>query len=386
MQNVVRLALALVLGICGAAFAATQTSSPAFRFLGKRGPHAVGLKVVDQYDASRRFLASAGSRPLQTLVWYPAVETDGKAMTVGDYAQLASTEIHFDRADEGNRWIGKLATSATNPLWAVRDAPPSSGRFPVVIYAPGQSSVAWDNADLCEYLASQGYVVLAVPSLGASTRDADDNLDDLRAEARDISFLVDYARTLTNADVSQVAVVGWSWGGLANVFAAAHDDRIKALVALDGSLRYYPGLLKKATDIHPERMSIPLLFFTRGDVSLEDWSRYATADNEGPSALNAWTRGDLVTVHMLGMSHPEFSSMTQRAHDDRKFAENRMADYDRDDVNVSYAWVARYTLAFLDTKLRKDPNGTTFLTSEPASHGVPRHILTVDVRAADAAR
>jgi len=386
MQNVVRLALALALGICGAAFAATQTSSPAFRFLGKRGPHAVGLNVVDQYDASRRFLASAGSRPLQTLVWYPAVETNGKAMTVGDYAQLAGTEIHFDRADEGNRWIGKLATSATNPLWAVRDASPSSGRFPVVIYAPGQSSVAWDNADLCEYLASQGYVVLAVPSLGASTRDADDNLDDLRAEARDISFLVDYARTLTNADVSQVAVVGWSWGGLANVFAAAHDDRIKALVALDGSLRYYPGLLKKTTDIHPERMSIPLLFFTRGDVSLEDWSRYATADNEGPSALNAWTRGDLVTVHMLGMSHPEFSSMTQRAHDDRKFAENRMADYDRDDVNVSYAWVARYTLAFLDTKLRKDPNGTAFLTSEPASHGVPRHILTVDVRAADAAR
>lgn len=76
--------------------------------------------------------------------------------------------------------------------------------------------------------------------------------------------------------------------------------------------------------------------------------------------------------------------MTQRAHDERKFAENRMADYDRQDVDMSYAWVARYTLAFLDGYLRDDGRGLAFLKSEPASHGVPRHVLTVDFRAAEA--
>jgi hypothetical protein len=51
------------------------------------------------------------------------------------------------------------------PLWAVRDSQLAKGRYPVLIYAPSDSSVSWENADLCEYLASHGYVVLASPSL-----------------------------------------------------------------------------------------------------------------------------------------------------------------------------------------------------------------------------
>ena len=40
-----------------------------FRFLQQLGPFDVGLRVVQQYDNSRSF--GDGSRPLQTLVWYP---------------------------------------------------------------------------------------------------------------------------------------------------------------------------------------------------------------------------------------------------------------------------------------------------------------------------
>lgn len=392
--------LAPLIALCGLAVltmhcpsALAQTQSEGFRFLGKPGPQAVGLKIVNQYDRSRTFpstvkagdkapVGAAGPRPIQTLIWYPASAGRGKPMTVGDYAQLARSEIHFERPDASNEWTAKLAADAKVALLASVDAPMAAGRFPLVVYAPGQSSVAWDNADICEYLASHGYVVVASPSLGKSTRDADDNLDDIDAEATDISFLISYASTLADVDPSQVAVAGWSWGGISNLFAAARDNRIKALVAFDGSMRYYPGLIEQSGKIHPERMPIPLLFFARGNLSMEDWNRYATAQNEGPSVLNAWTAGDLWTVHMLGMSHPQFASMYQRASSQQKFDGNRMADYDRHDVNVSYAWVARYTLGFLNAYLKSDAGELAFLKAAPVENGVPKHFLTVDFRAA----
>jgi dienelactone hydrolase len=368
-----------------------QAQPSSFRLLQKPGPYRVGLKVVDQYDHSRSFplqpegakkLSGIGARPVQTLIWYPSSGSTGMPMTVGDYARLALTEIHFDAPDQHNEWESKLATSANERMWAVRDAALAKGNFPVVVYAPGQSSVAWDNADLCEYLASHGYVVLASPSLGAATRDADDNLSDIDAEARDISFLVSFAALLPDTDISKVAVAGWSWGGISNLFAAARDSRIKALAAFDGSMRYYPGLVEKAGDVYPERMTIPLLFFTRGNLSLEDWNRYHGVGKDGPNVLNAWSHGDLLTVRMLGMSHPEFASMYQRKKNQQQFAEDQVADYGRDDANVSYAWVARYTLRFLDAYLKSDASATTFLKNIPTDNGVPKHFISAKFHAA----
>ncbi len=142
-----------------------QTSP--FRFLDTIGPYSVGLKVVDQYDHSRTFpckLVGKGkspkescARPLQTLIWYPSQKSTAKPMTVGDYVQLADTEIDFNTPDaKNNRWRSLLKTSFNIPLWAVRDAEPTKEHYPVLIYAPSDSSVSWENADLCEYLLRPG--------------------------------------------------------------------------------------------------------------------------------------------------------------------------------------------------------------------------------------
>ena len=354
----------------------------------------MGLKVVDQYDRSRTYPASlknlskpsAGddARPLQTLIWYPSLRTTGKPMTVGDYVQLADTEIHFHAPrPEQNRWRSLLKKSFDIPLWAVRDAKLAKGHYPVIIYAPSDSSVSLENADLCEYLASHGYLVLASLSMGLSTRDMTDDLAGINAQARDISFLISYAKSLSDTDSSEVAVVSWSWGGISSLFAAARDPRIDALVSLDGSMRYYPGLVKSAGDVHPERMSIPLLFFTRS-VSLEDLAKddVPPAEKNGPDVLNAWIHGDLLTVNMLGMAHPEFSSMFQRKESAQRFAENQVADYGREDANISYAWVALYTLKFLDAYLKHDASAKAFLARTPAENGVPKHFMDVRFRAA----
>jgi len=258
----------------------------------------------------------------------------------------------------------------------MRNAKPAEGHYPILIYAPSDSSAAWENADLCEYLASHGYVVVASPSVGVATRDMTDNLEGANAQARDISFLITYAKSLPDADLSEVAVVSWSWGGISSLFAAARDPRINALVEMDGSMRYYPGLVKRAGDVDPERMKIPLLCFTR-NVGLEDLENdeVPPADKVGPNVLNAWKHGDLLTVNMLGMAHPEFSSMFQRRESAQRFAENQVADYGREDANTSYAWVALYTLNFLDAYLKHEAWAKAFLIKTPVENGVPKHFM-----------
>jgi dienelactone hydrolase len=163
-------------------------------------------------------------------------------MTVGDYGNLTAAETSFDKpqiAHDAQDWIKGMAPTLAQSLWAVRDAQPESGRFPLVIYAPSFSAMSWENADLCEYLASHGYVVIASPDMGAAARNMTGDLAGIDAQARDISFLIGYAQTLSNTDMSKIAVAGFSWGGISDLFAAARDNRIDALVAFDGSLRYF---------------------------------------------------------------------------------------------------------------------------------------------------
>ena len=155
---------------------------------------------------------------------------------------------------------------------------------------------------------------------------------------------------------------------------------------MDGSLRYYPGLVKMAGDVHPERMTIPLLFFTRGDPNLlEDIDRHhdgPPAYIVGPNVLNAWIHGDLLTVNMLGTAHPEFGSMFQRRESAQRFAENQVADYGRAEANTSHAWVALYTLKFLDAYLKHDASAKAFLEINLAENGVPKHFMGITSRPA----
>ena len=390
------LALASLSPVCAAPGAADD--GPRFRFTEPMGSSPVGFRVVEQFDYSRSYrptsdelgrpFAGERARPIQLSIWYPGKERGRKPMTVGDYADLSATELSFGAPRRTTeileRAIGMKA-ARHEQMSATRDLPAAAGRYPVIFYAPSFSSTSWENADLCEYLASHGYLVVASASVGAATRGMTGDLGGIDAQARDISFAIGYAQALPNADISQVAVIGFSWGGMANLFAAARDNRIGALVALDGSLRYWPARIKEAGDVHPERMSIPLLYFSSQERTLEEWAH----DGAGPdfkedrSALNEWTHGDLVMVHMLGMTHGEYSSMFQRDDDFWDDYPNwQKADYGREDGMAGYAWMARYTLAFLDGRLKGDSAAKAFLTATPAQNGAPKHFMSVSYRAA----
>jgi dienelactone hydrolase len=395
-------AVPIVFAAIGQLAIAAQTAPEfQFRFTEKPGLFQVGLKVIDQYDRSRSFqIASAepgkpsveGTRPLQTLVWYPAKASSAQRMTVGDYAALIQTETSFDHpVDHGKpqSFVQDFTRGTTAMVtWAVRDAAMQNGRFPVAIYAPSVNAPAIENIELCEYLASNGFVVIATPSMGTSSRNMTIDIAGANAEARDISFLIDFARTLPDTDLSKTAAIGYSWGGMSALFAAAKDRRINALVSLDGSFRYSPGTVQEAGDVHPDQIAIPLLVFSRTEETLESWDamRQSKSQSEtAPNVLNEWTHGDLLHVRMIAVSHIQFSSLYQRSERFRKDAlQFSPADYSLEEGAISYNWMARYALEFLNAYLNQDAEAMSFLKRTPAENGVPKHLIAATFRPASA--
>lgn len=387
---------------CFAWMKGSAETAPAFHFefTERPGVYSVGLKVVAQYDRSRSFQAPAatagesaasdGPRPLQTLVWYPAEKSSIATMTLGDYGTLIKTETSFDKPvaqGKPQSFVEAFMQGTTNlHATAIRDAAMQAGRFPVLVYAPSVNAPAIENIELCEYLASQGFVVIASPSMGASSRTMTIDLAGANAEAQDISFLIDFANTLPDTDTSKVAAIGYSWGGMAALFASGRDKRIDALISLDGSFRYSPETVQAAGDIHPEQMTIPLLVFSRAEESLESWDAMRQNKTQcvtAPNVLNEWTHGDLLHVRLLAISHIQFSSLYQRSERFRKEGLQFVpADYSLHDGAESYNWMARYLLEFLEAYLQHDQAASKFIASSPAENGVPKHLISVNRRPA----
>jgi hypothetical protein len=375
-------------------------ASDGFTFPNPPGPHAVGVKLVQHYDRSRLYktrvdLATGEpaqgerARPIQTIVWYPAA-AGGKPVSYRDYLETAATEDEFTRSaaeikrmtdqdidDHAGTRREALLRDVARPMHAVRDARAESGKYPVVIYAPSYSAPAMENADLCEYLASHGYIVLSSPSLGVHTRSMTIDLEGVEAQAADISYLIGYAATLPQADTGKVAAMGWSWGGLANVFAAAKDGRIRALVSLDGSLRGFPNFVdggkEAAKYVTPARVAVPLMYLGARPKTVEQLNSSDTPTSY--SFMNEMKYSDVYIVSLLPMKHADFSSYAMRVLPDDSFG-----DYTRGEVALAHGWAARYARHFLDAYLKNDAAGLAFINNTPAANRAPPHMMMTDIR------
>lgn len=265
---------------------------------------------------------------------------------------------------EGNR-DAQLAAERKDVRWAVRDAKALPGKYPVVIYSPSISSNVFENAEMMEFLASHGYLVIASPALGVDERWQKDDLAHAEAQAADIRFLVDYAQSLPQANASRLAVAGFSWGGMANVLAAAQDERIKALVCLDGTVRYRHAMLEKVPYLKPEQLRTPLLYLAQRPPPFERGLKFKP-DHSG-SILQKMTGADVYLLTMYAMEHVYFGTSYLRL-DPLDFG-----DYTRDEIAQSYAQSARYVLNFLNGALKGERSGFDYLMKKPEQLGMPRH-------------
>jgi pimeloyl-ACP methyl ester carboxylesterase len=384
------------LALCS--FAHGQTS---FDFKQKPGAYVVGLRVIRQYDDTRVYkdrtgtndkaVEREGKRPVQTLVWYPARQS-GAPMTNADYLRISRAEDNLSIAPDEverrvNAWV--VARSARMPgesvqqelryaMWAHIDAVPATGKFPLVIYAPGFSSSAIENADLCEYLASQGYVVIASASMGSHSRAMTGDTDGIEAQVADIRFLIGFAQTLPQADPARIGVIGFSWGGISNVVAAARDNRIRALVSLEGAFRYassfVDGSAGAANNVTPARVAVPLLYVAAGPKSIEELN--ASQTDTRFSFMNGMTNSEVYIATMRPMQHLDFGSQLLRFS-----APEKANEYTRDEVITAYGWTVRYVHAFLDTYLKSSVDARAFLHKPVGENGSPGHMMTIEKRA-----
>jgi dienelactone hydrolase len=208
--------------------------------------------------------------------------------------------------------------------------------------------------------------VIASSAQGAHGYYMTDDLEGLEAQAADIRFLIGYANSLPQADSSRLAVIGYSWGGMASVLAAAKDSRIKALVNLDGSVRYYPDLVKSAGYLTPRTLTIPLLFLADKEDPIEPGK-----DVRPHSLINQLIYSDVYKVGMHPLTHEDFAADTLHFYTADDPAELPIAA-----LSEGYGWMSRYVLEFLNAELKGDLTGRAFLNRSPAANGVPASVLS----------
>jgi len=360
------------------------------------GPDAVGIRVIKQYDYTREFKAPIDpvtgqivlgerGRPMQTLIWYPAKPSASK-LTYGDYVRTRVTEQQFELpvAEESRLFNSRRQALASHvgeqeiaqvlsaPMSAEPDAEPLPGRFPVVLYAAGAGGAADENADLCEYLASHGYVVVASTSLGTHTKSIAYALEDAESQARDIEFLLAYSRSLPQADTEHVAALGWSWGGMNNVLAASRDKRISATVSFDGTRE--PAFTKL---IPVQQLTAPWLYISRTPDTIPQINK--SEIDTTFSLLNEAKYADVYQLTMYPMKHVDFVSRHLRESTSSDFGE-----YSKAEVAQAYSTVAQYVLAFLNATLKSDVESQAFLHRTPRENGVPAHTMAVDIHQREA--
>jgi hypothetical protein len=254
------------------------------------GPHAVGFRLAGDYDRSRRvgpatdYEGRPNAGPLamsmQVGIWYPATRPrNARPMQYGEFAALGPkrnelspvtpaerrTAVQNMRAFSGFAFGRQLPESLfnivdTTSTTAYRDAQPVQRRFPVVLAATDGSIAA--ATVLFEYLASQGFVVIATPSRTSyATIQVSRPAVVVEARVRDLEYLLDRAATLPNADTTRIAVLGMNFDGMAALAFQMKNMAARGIVSIDGWEGKRGSIATVQSGLHydPRRVRVPYL-------------------------------------------------------------------------------------------------------------------------------
>lgn len=308
---------------------------------------AVGLRHLHVTDPSRNDI-STGKREFMVSVFYPA-EPDATA------PRARLTDILQPRQDEALELLAKhsgLAADEKAAAWArlqaltlraQRDLPPLKTCSPVLISYPGGQGHRLGNADLCEALASTGYVIFALdaprdapivvfPDGRMVTPPAPDDESYIWPRVADVRHLLDELDALNTdgpfagaLDLNRIGMFGNSRGGyLANI-SAVEDPRIRAAVNMDGFLwgLWVPqgtGLDEYPVEFQQRARALktPILRL-RGDQGGAEAARRGFEEERQDfgrtfiyAALRGFTHGDFSTTPWLGGAPEDFDKNAQR--------------------------------------------------------------------------
>ncbi|GHF97461.1 hypothetical protein GCM10017161_27050 [Thalassotalea marina] len=231
-----------------------------------------------KYDYFGKETLSPIGRPMQVAMWFPGKNTAEKTpLTYRDFIAFTSSEVDFSRQSEFERdqHINSLLNSLPEnakagyikfwqqPTRSYLNIEVAEDNFPVLLYAPPMNASIHDNALLCEFLASHGYIVVSVAAKGEFTRLQKQSIDEANIQAADLSFLWEFAQRFTQN--SKVAALGFSLGGLSNLIFATQNKDIDAVVSLDSSVMSQGWLedLQASPFYQPSEFTAKLLMISK---------------------------------------------------------------------------------------------------------------------------
>ncbi|AKP53321.1 alpha/beta hydrolase [Cyclobacterium amurskyense] len=333
----------------------------------EKGPYSVGFLHYTSADSSRTYSRIYDysnekiARPIPISIWYPSTQNVDSitSLRVLDYLQILKEEEEWENLPNEQilNWF-YYANSPANQAHlkektnAYTDLEKAEGKYPLVVYAPSFQASSIENFALCEYLASEGFIVIASPSRGTETRWFGNKPEkEIETQARDVEFLIKKAMQLPNADPNKIAVMGFSFGGLSNVTAQMRNENIKAMVSLDGTERYQYALLKKSPFFDLNKLDVPYLHMAQKDIP-----EMVLKEDKIDSTLN--TRFDLYDslslnrtyrLKFLDLTHAYFSTLGV-------LFEVRDTRQDKSDLEImnAYKWVSILSLSFLKAYLLDD--------------------------------
>lgn len=353
------------------------------------GNYSVGFKHYTISDSTRTYTRIYDytnqkiPRPIPISIWYPSnQDTNGKEqLHVLNYLEILKEEEEWEHLPNEQilNWFyyantpenqGHLA-ELTNAYFELEFA---NDRFPVLIYAPSYEASSIENFALCEYIASQGYIVISSPSRGTETRwFSSNNAKEMETQAEDVAFLIKEVGRFPEANYNKIAVMGFSSGGLANIVAQTRNDKINAVVSLDGTERYQYQLLEKSPFFEPNSIDVPYIHMAQKNIPKEvlKEDHIAPELNSKFQLFDSITNSNAYTLKFHNLTHSYFSTLGV-------LFEQRDKRQDKNDFEImeSYKWVSIYTLNFLNAYLKNDERALEFIENDPIDNGMKKGLLT----------
>ncbi len=113
--------------------------------------------------------------------------------------------------------------------------------FPLVLYMSSYNGISFENLGLFEFLASHGYIVVCITSVGRYPGNMTTKTADLMEQVNDGYFALHYLKNNPLIDSEKIGTMGYSWGGLAALLLTMGNTDIKTMLSMDGSEVHYYG-------------------------------------------------------------------------------------------------------------------------------------------------
>lgn len=252
----------------------------------------------------------------------------------------------------------------------VKNANAATGNFPLVIFGAGGGTGGHVYSVLCEYLASHGYVAVALTALPLRKGERwPFDATGIDAQMRDLEFVINHAYRLSFVDSDKLALACWSVGGVTQALLQMRNSDIDALVSLDAATGYEYGrdLMKQSIFYDMKKARVPFLHM----------------HGEGPARYNVAKNFEY--FDSLAVADAYLLTFTQLAHGDFLpsvgIVPNTVLKTGRAEaVAQGFKAACQYVLHFLNAYLKNEKASLDFLRNAPPANGVAKELVQVQMK------